>query len=110
MATPGIETDTDFQEDITVPLGTDLAYIFSVQPLDVTGCTAQMITSFGTFTTVLSVMVEGDQSVSQFSTTIPNASLPSIPGVYTWKIMLTWPFAPPVTLRYGHGSVYVTAN
>ena len=100
------ETNTDFQDDIVVPVGTDMSYNFSVTPLDVTGCTAQFITSFGTFPVTLTVMVEGDLSVSAFYVTIPNASLP-VAGVYTWKILVTWPFSPTVKLQYGHGALYV---
>jgi hypothetical protein len=105
----GVDTSTDFQDDIAVPVGTDLSYIFSVQPLDVTGCTATFVTLFGTFPVALSVAVEGDQSVSQFTVAIPNASLPAA-GVYTWRMLVTWPFSPSVTLQYGHGGIYVRST
>lgn len=98
------ETSTDFLDDIGIPSGTDLYYSFSLQPVDLTGCAAQFITTFGTFTVTLSITADGDQPVSQFLVQIPNASLP-VPGFYTWKIQVTWPGGP--TLQYGHGGLSI---
>ena len=100
------ETDTDFEGDISVPVGTDMFYSFSISPLDATGCTASFITTFGTFTPTITISVEGDVSTTTFSIVIPNASLPA-PGVYTWRHLVSFAFSPPVTLPYGHGGFYV---
>ena len=102
-------TTTDFLDDITVAVGTDSPYVFSVCPVDLTGTTAQFITSFGTFPVVLSVAYNGDLPTTTFSTGVPNASLPAV-GVYTWAIRVTWPGTPSIVLQYGHGAFYVTAN
>jgi hypothetical protein len=68
-----------------------------------------MVTSFGTFAVTLEMDVEGDFTVTTFTTTIPNASMPA-PGVYTWKILVTWPTSPAIVLQYGHGGFYVKGS
>jgi hypothetical protein len=100
------EQSTDFLDDISIPTGCDLYYSFSVQPVDLTGCSAQFITTFGTFAVQLVVTADGDQPVTQFLVQIPNASLPT-PGFYTWRILVTWPTSPPLTVPYGHGGLSV---
>jgi hypothetical protein len=98
------ENSTDFLDDITIPTGCDLYYSFSVQPVDLTGCSAQFITTFGTFSVTLTVTADGDQPVTTFLVQIPSASLP-VPGFNTWKIQVIWPGGP--TVQYGHGGLQV---
>lgn len=98
------ETSTDFLDDISVPASTDLYYSFSIQPVDLTGCVSQFITSFGTFAGTIIVTMDGDQPVSQFLFQIPNASLP-LAGFYTWKNLVTWPGG--TSLLYGHGGLEI---
>ena len=100
------ETSTDFIDDISVPTGCDLWYSFSVQPVDLTGCSAQFITTFGTFTCTLAVTADGDQPVTTFTVQIPNAMLPAA-SFNTWKILVTWPSSPPLTVPYGHGGFQI---
>jgi hypothetical protein len=100
------ESSTDFLDDITIPVSCDLYYSFSVQPLDLTGCAAQFITTFGTFTVDLIITADGDQPVTQFIVDLANALLPAA-GFYTWKILVTWPGGP--TVPYGHGGLSVNS-
>lgn len=105
----GFQTQSDFEAEIEVPAGTDAYYGFAVAPLDLTGTTAVMVTDFGTFPVVLTVDLEGDVAVTTLATAIPNASLPA-PGVYKWRILVTWPYSPPFVLQYGHGAFYVRGS
>lgn len=101
------DTSTDFTDDIQIASGCDLSYAFAIQPLDLTGCTASFITEFGTFSVALSVDIEGDQSVTTFATSVLRTSLP-VPGLYSWKIRVTFPGSPSTVIPYGSGGLLVT--
>jgi hypothetical protein len=98
------ETSTDFIDDISIPTGCDLWYSFSVQPVDLTGCSAQFIATFGTFTVTLTVTADGDQPVTTFLVQLANALLPAA-SFNTWKIQVVWPGGP--TVQYGHGGLQI---
>lgn len=103
------DSETDFQDDIVLPVGCDLFYSFSIQPLDVTGCTAEFITgATGSYTVALSVVVEGDQPVSTFTVDVPPGSLPAVSTLDSWKIRVTFPGGQ--VLPYGHGGLLFTSE
>jgi len=95
---------TDFYEDIIVPSGTDLFWAYSVEPLDLTGCTGSFIASFGTFATIIVAAQDGDDVASTWTLDIPAASMPAA-GVYTFAHLMT--FTTGSILPYGHGSIVV---
>lgn len=106
-------TQSDFVDTIEIPAGTDGFYGFSIAPLDLTGTTAVLevldATTFAvlqTYSVTLTVDVEGDVPVTTFATPFPKAGLLA-PGVYAWRLQVTWPFTPTFTLQYGHGSYYI---
>lgn len=101
------DTSTDFSDDITLPLGCDLSYAYSLQPFDGTGCTAQFITDVGTFSVAIAVDVEGDQSVTTFTVAEPANSF-TVPGLYAWKLRVTFPGGQ--VLPYGHGGFLVEGS
>ena len=101
---------TNFTDDISVPAGCTLSYVFSLEPLSLAGCTAQFITDFGTYPVTLTVTADGQDSVTQFLVNVAASVMSTIlVGVYTWRILVT--FADGVTvLPYGHGSILVGAT
>lgn len=97
----------DFAEDYEVPLGTDFAWVYEWQPLNLTGATAQFIADFGTFACTVTVTQSGDDSVSQVSVTIPNATTSTLTkgGLYNWQMQVTVPGVPSNITRMGHGMI-----
>jgi fructose-1,6-bisphosphatase/inositol monophosphatase family enzyme len=101
------DESTNFAEDIYVPTGTTLSYIFAIEPLDLTGATAAFITDFGTYTTALAMTTDGQVTVTTFTTLITATAMAAVAvGVHTWRLLVT--MADGVTiLPYGNGSINV---
>jgi hypothetical protein len=104
------ETGTNFTEDIRSPVGCDLFYGFTIEPLDLTGCTSSFVTDFGTFAGTITVVNAGTpDATSTVSLDIPAVTMAAIlPGVYAWRNLVTFPTGQ--ILPYGNGSILVSAS
>ena len=61
------ESDQNAYEDITVPVGCDLSWAFSLEPWDATGTSASFVVNGITFAMVITVTADGDDPVSAFA-------------------------------------------
>ena len=95
----------DIQKDYSIRCGNTFQVLFQVTPLDMSGCTAQIvIVGIGTLTMTVTVAYTGVSPYSQMAATVMDTTAWPL-GVYPYTITATFPDG--TKQPFGHGNVLV---